>query len=283
MTPDKQIPQYSLVGLVLLLWREKVTVITVVTVTSLIGIAYALLATPVYKAEVVMTPAGQRSQAGNLGQLGSLAALAGVNIGLGGGGAASLAVLKSREFAEEFIREMKLERELVEDFDDPSEERDIRDAVTVFLKDVRVISEDKKANTVTLAMFWKDSATASRWANLYVDKLNAKMRDQASAEAERNVKFLRQEISNTDVVSMQQAVGRILETEMQKFMLAKGQAEFAYKIVDRAVPPKLREWPRRTLIVVLSAFLGGILAAAYLMFRHGWFPLPPPGRSASVD
>lgn len=270
---NKEIPSYSLVGLVLLLWREKVTVITVVTITSVIGIAYALLATPVYKAEVVMTPAGQRSQAGNLGQLGSLAALAGVNIGSGGGAAASLAVLKSREFAEEFVRDMKLERVLVDDFDNPDEERDIRDAVTTFLEDVRVVSEDKKANTVTLAMFWEDSATAANWANLYVDRLNAKMREQAASEAERNVKFLRQEMANTDIVSMQQAVGRILETEMQKFMLAKGQADFAYKIVDRAAPPKLREWPRRALIAVFSAFLGGVLAAIYLMFRYGWFRL----------
>lgn len=272
-TIDKDIPSYSLIGLVLLLWREKITVIIFVTITSVIGIAYALLATPVYKAEVVMTPAGQRSQAGNLGQLGSLAALAGVNIGSGGGAAASLAVLKSREFAEEFVRDMKLERVLVDDFDDPDEERDIRDAVTTFLEDVRVVSEDKKANTVTLAMFWEDSATAANWANLYVDRLNAKMREQAASEAERNVKFLRQEMANTDIVSMQQAVGRILETEMQKFMLAKGQADFAYKIVDRAAPPKLREWPRRALIAVFSAFLGGVLAAIYLMFRYGWFRL----------
>lgn len=280
---EKQIPSYSLIGLVLLLWREKVTVFIVVTTTSLLGIAYAFLATPVYKAEVVMTPAGQRSQAGNLGQLGSLAALAGVNIGSGGGAAASLAVLKSREFAEEFIREQKLEKVLVDDFDDPTERRDIRDAVTVFLEDVRVVSEDKKANTVTLAMFWEDSATASKWANLFVDRLNAKMREQAASEAERNVKFLRQEMSNTDVVSMQQAVGRILETEMQKFMLAKGQADFAYKIVDRAAPPKLREWPKRTLIVILSAFLGGVLSAIYLMFRFGWFSQPQFSERASSE
>jgi uncharacterized protein involved in exopolysaccharide biosynthesis len=275
-TPDQQIPQYSLVGLVLLLWREKLTVIVVVTITSLIGIAYALLATPVYKAEVVMTPAGQRSQAGNLGQLGSLAALAGVNIGSGGGGAAALAVLRSREFAEEFIRERKLEKVLVEDFDDPTRKRDIRDALKVFLLETRVVSEDKKAGTVSLAIFWEDPVVAAEWANAYVSKLNATLRDQALAEAERNVKFLQQEISGTDVVSMQQSIGRILEAEMQKYMLAKGAEEFAYKIVDRASPPKLRESPRRTLIVIFAALLGGVLATLLIMFRHGVFSLSRP-------
>jgi len=277
---NKEIPSYSLVGLVLLLWREKVTVITVVTITSVIGIAYALLATPVYKAEVVMTPAGQRSQAGNLGQLGSLAALAGVNIGSGGGAAASLAVLKSREFAEEFIRERKLEKVLVDDFDDPAKKRDIRDALKVFLLETRVVSEDKKAGTVSLVIFWEDPVVAAEWANAYVAKLNAALRDQALDEAERNVKFLRQEMSNTDVVSMQQSVGRILEAEMQKYMLAKGAEEFAYKVVDKASPPKLREWPRRTLVVVFAALFGGILSIVIILLRHGVIALPQSLKSS---
>lgn len=272
-TEETQTPQPTFFDLVFLLWREKITVIIFVVVTSLIGVAYALLATPVYKAEVVMTPAGQRSQAGNLGQLGSLAALAGVNIG-SASSTTPLAVMKSREFAHDFIRDLKLERVLVDDFDDPSENRDIRDAERVFLEKVRVVSDDKKAATVTLAMYWEDPVVAARWANLYVDRLNAKMRDQALAEAERNVNFLRKEIGDTDIVSMQQAVGRILETEMQRYMLAKGQVEFAYKVVDRAAPPKLREWPRRALVVILAALVGGILATVYLVFRQGWFELP---------
>jgi len=267
----------SVVDLIFLLWREKVTVVAAVALTSFIGVAYALLATPVYKAEVVMTPAGQRSQAGNLGQLGSLAALAGVNIG-SGPTTTPLAVMKSREFAEEFIRENKLEKVLVEDFTDPAKKRDIRDALKIFLLDVRVVSEDKKAGTVSLAIFWEDPVVAAEWANAYVARLNAALRDQALAEAERNVKFLQQEISNTDVVSMQQSVGRILEAEMQKYMLAKGAEEFAYKIVDRATPPKLRESPRRTLIVILAAVLGGILATLFIILKHGFVQLPRPTR-----
>nr|NDG06194.1 hypothetical protein [Oxalobacteraceae bacterium] len=200
--------------------------------------------------------------------------MAGVNIGSGGGAAASLAVLKSREFAEEFIREQKLEKVLVDDFDDPAKKRDIRDALKVFLLETRVVSEDKKAGTVSLAIYWEDPVVAAAWANAYVAKLNATLRDQALDEAERNVKFLRQEMSNTDVVSMQQSVGRILEAEMQKYMLAKGADEFAYKVVDKASPPKLREWPRRALIVIFAALFGGILSTLIILLRSGVLALP---------
>lgn len=255
--------------LVLLLWRERLIVISIVTVTSLIGVAYALLATPVYKAEVVMTPAGQRSSAGGLGQLGNLAALAGVNIGSGGGSSTSLAVLKSREFAEDFIREMKLERVLVDDFDDPSKGRDVRDAVKRFMLEIRLVSEDKKAGVVSLAILWEDPNVAAKWANEYVQMLNRRLRDEALQESERNIRFLSQQMSATQIVSVQQSLGRILEAEMQKYMLAKGEVEYAYRIVDRAAAPKLRESPKRTLIVIFSAIAGGIFALLLLMFRRG--------------
>ena len=265
-------PQPSLIDLIVLLWREKVIVVGITFLFAMAGVAYALLATPVYKAEVVMTPAGQRSASGALGQLGGLAALAGVNIG-SGTSSAPLAVLKSREFAEDFIREQGLEKVLIEDFDDPKKEYDIRDALRLFLSEVRVVSEDKKAGIVTLSIFWKDAELAALWANAYVERLNARLRDRAIDEAERNVKFLQGEMARTDVVSMQQSVGRILETEMQKYMLAKGEVEYAYRIVDRAAPPKLRESPRRTLIVLISAFFGGALALLFVLIKHGILPL----------
>ena len=78
-------------------------------------------------------------------------------------------------------------------------------------------------------------------------------------------------MARNDVVSMQQSLGRVLETEMQKYMLAKGEVEYAYRIVDRAGPPKLRDSPRRTLIVILAALLGAVLSTLLVLFRNGFF------------
>lgn len=258
----------DLFALVAMLWREKLIVVATVAVCAIAGVAYALLATPVYKAEIVMTPAGQRTPSASLGQLSGLAALAGVNLG-SEGTTTPLAVLKSREFAEEFIREDKLEAILVDDFGDPSEDLDIRDALHVFLKDVRVVSEDKKAGTVTLSIYWEDPVVAAEWANSYIERLNARLRARALADAERNVKFLQQEIANTTIVSVQQSVGRILEAEMQQYMLAKGDVEYAYKVVDRASPPKSRESPKRVLVVLLSVLIGAVLAVLVVIARSG--------------
>jgi LPS O-antigen subunit length determinant protein (WzzB/FepE family) len=261
--------------LVLLLWREKLVASAIVSVFAVAGIVYSLLATPIFRAEVVMTPAGQRSPASSLGQFSGLAALAGVNIG-SGSSSVPLAVLRSREFAIDFIQAQGIEKALTAELNESTDELDMRDALDVFLRKVRVVSEDKKAGTVTLSIAWRDPQVAADWANAYVNRLNARLREQALAESERNVKFLQQEVASTTVVAMQQSLGRILEAEMQKYMLAKGEVEYAYKIVDRASAPKLRESPKRTLIVLLSVLLGGIAATLFVVFRSGIFS---PSRS----
>ena len=263
----------DILDLVSLIWRERVLLFGIVLLCTAGGVAYALLVTPIYKAEVVMTPAGQRSASASLGQLSSLAALAGVNLG-SENNAAPLAVLKSKEFAEEFIREQQLEKVLVDDYGDPSEDLDIRDALRIFLEDVRVVSEDKKAGTVTLSIYWEDPVVAAQWANSYVERLNARLRSRALSESERNVKFLQQEISGASIVSVQQSLGRILEAEMQQYMLAKGDLEYAYKVVDRAAPPKLRESPKRALIVLLALLSGTVIAVLSILGKHGFLRSP---------
>ena len=51
-------------------------------------------------------------------------------------------------------------------------------------------------------------------------------------------------------------------------MLARGNDEFAFRIVDAAQVPKIRDWPKRTLIVVLAIILGGILGIVVVLVRY---------------
>jgi uncharacterized protein involved in exopolysaccharide biosynthesis len=53
-------------------------------------------------------------------------------------------------------------------------------------------------------------------------------------------------------------------------MLAKGNEEFAFRVIDRAHVPKIRFWPNRKLIVVLATFLGGMLAVLFVLGRHAY-------------
>ena len=140
------------------------------------------------------------------------------------------------------------------------------DALREFDK-VRSVSDDKKTGLVTLGVRWKDPETAASWANLLVKRLNERQRAQALAESQRNVDFLQKEMASTSVVSLQQSMGRVLEGEMQKLMLARGNEEFAFKVIDPATSPKQRDAPKRALVAIVATLAGGFLGLLAVFLR----------------
>jgi uncharacterized protein involved in exopolysaccharide biosynthesis len=152
---------------------------------------------------------------------------------------------------------------------------DIRDALKFFVEDVRTVSEDKKTGLVTLSVTWTDPETAAIWANELAKRLNDRVRNQALVESSRNVAYLQKEIASTSVVSLQQSMGRVLEGEMQKLMLARGNEEFAFKVIDKATPPKKRDSPKRVLVAIVATLAGGFLGILAVFLRQAWRNRPP--------
>lgn len=260
-----------------ILWRGKWIIIAVTALFSVASVAYALLATEWYRAEVLLAPAEERSVQGLGGQLGGLAALAGVSVG-GGGSAEPVAVLKSREFARAFIEDFDLVPVFFHEEwdeaggtwlgDDPDEWPEIRDAIEHFHEKVLKVTEARDSGLVTLAIEWTDPEAAAAWASELVFRLNKRMRAHALKEAETNVAFLQMELGQTSVVTLQQSIGRLLESELQKLMLARGNEEFAFRVIDPAFPPKERVWPRRALIMFLGTMVGGMLSGLGVVLRQ---------------
>jgi uncharacterized protein involved in exopolysaccharide biosynthesis len=229
-----------------ILLRGKHIVIAVTAVFALASVAYALLAEEIYRAEVLLVPAKEQSTPMIGGQLGGLAALAGVDVG-GGNEVEAMAVLQSREFARDFIEDLDLlpmffaSEWAAEDerwrSTDPGEAPDIRDGVKYFHKRVLKVSEDRSTG-------------------------------RALQEARTNVDYLQAEMARTTLFTLQESIGRLLETELQKLMLAKGNEEFAFKVVDPAVPPKQRLRPKRAMTAIIGTLLGGLLGIFAVLLIH---------------
>jgi uncharacterized protein involved in exopolysaccharide biosynthesis len=249
------------------IWSGRWLIVAITGVFTLGGVTYALLAQEWFKADVVLAPADKQAGAGGaLAQFGGLASLAGISLP-GAGEGEPVAVLKSKDFARSFITDLNVMPMLLEDADFGEKKPDIRDAVKVFDTKIRAVTEDKKSGLVTLSVRWKDPDTAAEWANVLVKRLNDRLRTQAQEESERNVAYLQREIAATSVVSLQQSMGRVLEGEMQKLMLARGNEEFAFKVIDRATPPKKRDTPKRALIAIVSLLAGGFLGILAVFLR----------------
>lgn len=259
------------------LWQRRWVIALSTLGFGLAGVAYALLATEWYESKVVMVQTESRDLPSGLAQFGGLASLAGIDLGAGGESHAPIAVLKSRDLVAQFIEAQGLLPVVLSDRwdsarnawkeSDPRRQPDIRDAVDYFVGKVRRVSVDEDG-LVTLSVMWKNPEESARWAELLVAGANERMRKQAVDEAERNVKYLTDAMASTSVAPLQQSISRVLEGELQKLLLARGREEFAFKILDKPVPPKRRAKPKRALVSILGAMFGGTISVLFVMIGH---------------
>ncbi len=262
------------------LWAGRRLILVIVACFAALSVGYALLAPEWYRAEVRLIPSESGPQpglSGMLGAAGGLASLVGVNVGPANT-AEPLAVLASRAFAREFIEDLDLLPVLYADKWDLGAKRwkedlfgsppDIHDAVRYFEENIRHLAEDKRTGLVTLAIEWHDGNLAAVWANLLVERLNARMQQRALQEADARVAYLRKELTGTELLTVQQSIGRLLEAELQKAMVARVNRDAAFRVVDPAAAPKWRSRPKRTQIVALAIAAGALLGCLVVLVRR---------------
>ena len=268
------------------LWVRRLPILAATIVSTVLFGVSAFIMTPIYRAATVLAPVdANASDMGllnsALGQLGGLAALAGINIGGSHSQAEeSLAVLRSREFTEAFIREHDLMPELFHRKWDERRRtwRDADDAPTpaeawkFFDRKVRRISQDKKTGLITLQIEWRDPVKAATWANALVERLNAEIRARAIVRTNASVGYLQKELESTVALDTRAAINRLMEAQINQRMFANVTKEYALRAVDRALPPdrKDRVRPRKAMMLVGGMLLGLLMGAAFAYLTARW-------------
>jgi uncharacterized protein involved in exopolysaccharide biosynthesis len=138
---------------------------------------------------------------------------------------------------------------------------------------IRSIDKDRKTQMVRVSIAWRDPQLAAQWANGLVEALNRHTRDRAIQDSNRSREFLEGELAKTNVVAMQTTLYRLVESELKKSMVATVREEYAFRILDRALPPMQRTSPKRTQIVLASFAVGFIFALCIAVMRAR--PLQP--------
>jgi uncharacterized protein involved in exopolysaccharide biosynthesis len=250
----------DLVAIWRFLWGNKYPIFAVTFLCAVLAGVYAFNLTPIFRAETVVLAVHSGSMGGvgtlssQLGGLASLASLAGVNLDSGGSAdREAKAILDSRKLAEEFVVHNNLIPAMLPNSKKPPT---LWLAVKAFRGDVLAIREDKRTGLTTIAVEWKDAGVAAQWANGFVALANDQIRARAIDEANRNIKFLNEQIEKTRVVEVQRSMYSLIENETKTLMLANARPEYAFTVVDPAVPPERKISPRRSLYILFGAFVG---------------------------
>lgn len=267
------------------IWKQKLLILSITFVVALLAAAYSLTLPNIYRAEVLLAPVkAEESRSGGLasalGGIGGLVSMAGISLGDGGSVEENLAVLTSRKFLWLFIKENKLMPILFSDqwnaeskswkTDDVEAQPSLWDAYRLLRGSGMLnVSTDKNSGLVRVAVESKYPEKAAFWANKLVARLNQYLRQQAIIRNNLTLKYLHSELEHTSVADMRQVLFGLIAQEQKKAMLANTQEQFAFQVLDAAVAPDRKSKPKRSLIVILAAFVAGFLAVVFVLIREG--------------
>jgi uncharacterized protein involved in exopolysaccharide biosynthesis len=273
-------------------WRLIAIVTVVVTVVTT---AAAFLITPIYRAEVLLVPVqeeGSSALESLAGSFGGIAELAGVDLGTGGSTKdEAIALLESHILARRFIEDENLMPVLfasrwdaekgawaVDGEDVPT----FGEAFKVWDEDIRAVEASTTSDLVTLTIDWKDRELAARWATEIVRRVNEFMRGRAIADSGSSIEFLKSEAAKSNVIEVQLAINRLIESEYKTMTLAKVREEYYFKVLDPAYVPDVDDfiWPKRLLMIVAAIIGGAMLGLMVVIFRNA---LEPASRDTRRD
>jgi uncharacterized protein involved in exopolysaccharide biosynthesis len=268
--PMEQSTRASIENVVLLAWRRKRLFSLAAIVTIAVAIAWALLATPIYRVTTSLMPR-QGEQAGGLmrsllGQYSGAAALLGLSAELPADSQEALAVLKSRAIFEILATQENLLPILFSDKWDEHAGRwktsvripTMEDAWRMFDHRIRTVSQDKQTGVITLQISWRNRVQATQWTNALVKLVNEEMRQRALAVADATLTSLRAQYQSADSVELRNAIAQLMELQINKEAMAKSQPDYAFMVLDPARVPDANKFasPRRALIFIFALPLG---------------------------
>jgi uncharacterized protein involved in exopolysaccharide biosynthesis len=245
----------------------------------LAALLVAFLTTPVYRGHVLMIPAKQTAQsslADLAGPLGGLTA----QLGLGKPPAddlqEALATLTSRAFIYAFIEDHQLLPVLFADrwdsaksqwsVENPDDVPTMADGYDRF-DDIMKVSQNPETGLIDLDVEWRDPQLAADWANALVERVNRELRERAIAQAQRGMQFLNDQLKQTGIVEVRSAIFSLIESNIQTIMLANVRPEYAFNIIDPAVPPEDYVRPKRLLLLAIGIVFGAFAAGIAVMLR----------------
>lgn len=282
------------------LWQGKLTIILTIVVASTIAVGVALSMPNIYRSEALLAPVSAES--GGLGNLaskfGGLASLAGVSLPGGGGGdktTTGLEVLKSRVFFADFMAKHDVlvplmatkgwnasNNQLIidEDVFNTSTQQWVREAKPprgskpsvqeaheAFVK-LLSVSQDKETGFVTIGIEHYSPYVAQQWINALIEMINETIKAQDVTQAQRSIDYLEAQIASTQLAELQAGFFEMIQSQTETIMLANASPEYLFKTLDPAVVPELKAKPKRALICVLGALLGGMLGVLWVLIRH---------------
>ncbi|HNY30984.1 MAG TPA: Wzz/FepE/Etk N-terminal domain-containing protein [Fibrobacteria bacterium] len=231
---------FEIVDLLVSSWK---IIFSVSVVFSAIGVVYALLATPIFKATTTILPPQQQQSAANA----MISALGGGVIGSGGGGGggigAALGLKNPSDIYVAFFKSRRIGDSIVKKFNliDYYGLQIKTDALKALAKATHITAA--KEGLLIIQVEDKDPEISAKIANAYVEELRSMTKNFAVSEASQRRKYFEEQLKMIKD-SLAHAEGQlrifqeksgIIEPEVQSRSSAEAMAELRSQIVAKEI------------------------------------------------
>ena len=291
--------EIDLLELFYALWERKWIIVSLTAFTSIAGVIYSLSLPNVYESKALLVPVNSSSGiSGALRSYSGLAGLAGVSLPSvddEGNSAKAMKKISSLSFFENNIltnihlpdlmavKSWNSETNTVsynEDIYDSSSNTWIvydsepmqkipssQKSFKVFKSKLSLI-EDNKTGFITISIKHQSPFVAKQWIELVVNEVNSLYRQKDKSESEKAASYLNQQISMTSLSEIKQVLAQLLQEETKKLTLIEANQFYVFDYIDPPAAMEEKSEPKRALICIISAILGGMLSIVLVLIRH---------------
>jgi uncharacterized protein involved in exopolysaccharide biosynthesis len=264
------------------------------------AIAFAMISINMpnkYTSEILLADAdSSKSNLDGLGsQLGGLASFAGIDMNSGKNDKLiALQILQSRKFLIDFVKNNQLEELLfaVDSWDKKNDSfvynEDVFNRkeqiwlkrsegegsyypsdleIHQLMKSMLEVDVDKTNKVTRMFLTYYNPSKAQEWLSMLVNALNDTIRINEINEREKQVSFLQKELKFENNSEIRNVFYSLIEEQIKSSTLAKAREEYVFRVIDPAVFPEQKSYPKRALNTVLGGLVGGVLCFIFFSLR----------------
>ena len=301
--PNDSDHQIDLREIISALFKGKWIILSIITFASIIGIVYSLSLPNIYESKSILVPSkSSNGISGALRSYSGLAGISGLNLSSGVDDSntdKAIKTLTSLSFFENSILKniflpnlMAVQRwdvktnqliyddsiyntksnSWVRNFSYPKKQvPSAQESYRVFKNQHLSVNEDKNSGFVTISVKHQSPYIAQKWAELVISEVNSYYREKDKFESEKAVSYLNQQISMTSLSEIKQVIAELLQEETQKLTLIEANQSYVFDYIDPPVVMEQKSEPKRSLICILFAFLGGVCSIIFVLTKHYFF------------
>jgi uncharacterized protein involved in exopolysaccharide biosynthesis len=127
------------------------------------------------------------------------------------------------------------------------------------------ISYNKKNSFITITFTHHSPVFAHDFITILINEMDLMSRKKELKESEDAILYLSKMLSEINNQEIKDLIGKLIESKLKSQMLANVNENFLINVIDEPFIPEIKSEPRRSVIVILSTFVGLIFSSLFVL------------------